>query len=135
MAIDASDASSRMADAISQIAVTLGLRERPGGAREAKLRKFFDKAQAESEKKAKPELAQAMAFEIPLLILDYASRRELGESDYLTALIPQIEFYLTRFGIQPRNPLESYLDTEDHGGLQCGLSLNLEEPLPLGDQT
>jgi TIR domain len=73
VAIDASDASSRMVDAISQIAVILGLRERSGGAREAKLRKFFDKAQAESEKKAKPELGQAMAYEIPWLIIVYIS--------------------------------------------------------------
>jgi hypothetical protein len=125
VAIDASDASSRMADAISQIAVTLGLRERSGGAREAKLRKFFDKAQAESEKKTRPELGQAMAFEIPLLILAYASHRFLGQLNYLPALIPQIEFYLTRLGIQPRNPLESYLDTEDQGATSWRLIAEL----------
>jgi hypothetical protein len=44
--IDAPDAPSRLADAVSQIATTLGLRERTGGKREDKLITFVDLARS-----------------------------------------------------------------------------------------
>ncbi len=128
--IDAADASNRLADAVAQIARTLGLRERTGGKREAKLRAFVELARSWQGGELRPEAAQAMAFEIPWLILLILSK----QTKYPAALFPQIKFYMSKLGITASNPIEASIRMDDEGAAamdllaELGGSLSVKHP-------
>lgn len=109
--IDNVDAPSRLADAITHIAKTLELRERTGGKREAKLRAFVELARSWQGDELEPALEQAMAFEIPWLILSIWS----GNAKFPAAVFPKIKFYISKLGIAASNPIEAYIRTDDEG--------------------
>jgi len=119
--IDNNDAPSRLADAMGQIAKTLALRERTGGKREAKLRAFVELARSWQELVSEPARNQAMAFEIPWLILLLLS----GNAKFPSAVFPQIKFYMSKLGISASNPIESYIRTDDEGAAAMDLLAEL----------
>jgi hypothetical protein len=107
----APDARSRMADAVSQIGEVLRLKHRGGGKQEYKLDTFVERFKSQPEPSPKAEVDEAMAFEIPWLILMIVFRN----AKYPASLVPQIKSYMSRLDIAAANPVETQLRVDDDG--------------------
>lgn len=109
--IDSKDASSRLRDALSQMASVLGIAEITGGRPQHKLDQLLAVFKAAPSRAITPKVEQAMAFELSWLIMTVLS----GSARHPTAIYERVRGYLSKLNLSIKEPIESYLSADDGG--------------------